>query len=175
MCLETFQGLRAVQGNAKGVNLGKVGEQFMKRIGTVLFVLLMGTVPAWAALGDDVSSVDSDVQVMRGQRHMIAKVGYNLHQITTPDGSVVNEFVSPAGVVFGVSWQGTSLPNLPQLLGTYLTNLQQGQRTKVVPRRAVTIEDNNFVFTSIGRLRSFRGRAYVPGLVPANLTPEVVQ
>jgi len=147
----------------------------MKSILAVLLMLMMGSLPAWAALGDDVSSVNSDVQALRGQHRMVVKVGYNLHQITTPDGSVVNEFVSPAGTVFGVSWQGHFMPNLQQLLGTYLTNLQQGQRTQVVRRRAVTIQGDNFVFSSVGHLRSFRGRAYVPGLVPANLTPEVVQ
>jgi hypothetical protein len=147
----------------------------MKRILTVLLMLLMGSLPAWAALGGDVASVMSDAQVLGGQRVMVAKAGYNLHQITLHDGSMVNEFVSPAGVVFGVSWNGHFMPNLQQLLGSYMTNFQQGQRTRVVPRRAVTIQDDNFVFSSMGHMRSFRGRAYVPGLVPTNLTPEVVQ
>jgi len=147
----------------------------MKTILNVLLVLMMAGVPAWAALGDDVSSVNSDVQALGGKHLMVAKVGYNMHQITAPDGSVVSEFVSPAGVVFGISWQGQGVPNLQQLLGSYMTNLQQVQRTQVVRRRAVTIQGDNFVFTSFGRMRNFRGRAYVPGLVPANLTPEVVQ
>ncbi len=147
----------------------------MKRILTVLLMLTMASVPAWAALGSDVSTVDSDAQVLRGQHTKVSRVGYNLHQITTADGSVVNEFVSPAGTVFGVSWTGHSVPNLHQLLGTYVTNFQQGQVTQRVPRRAITIQGDNFVFSSVGHLRSFHGRAYVPGLVPANLTPEVVQ
>jgi hypothetical protein len=147
----------------------------MKSILNVLLMLMMASVPAWAALGDDVSSVDSDVQALGGKHVMVAKVGYNMHQITAADGSVVNEFVSLAGTVFGISWQGQGVPNLQQLLGSYMTNLQQVQRTQVVRRRAVTIQGDNFVFTSFGRMRNFRGRAYVPGLVPANLTPEVVQ
>jgi hypothetical protein len=147
----------------------------MKRILTVLLMLMASGLPAWAALGDNVSSVDSDAQVLRGQHVMVARVGYSLHQITSPDGSVVNEFVSPAGAVFGISWTGHFAPNLHQLLGTYMTNFQQGQVTQRVPRRSITIQGDNFVFSSVGHLRSFRGRAYVPGLVPANLTPEVVQ
>lgn len=106
---------------------------------------------------------------------MVTKVGYNVHQITMNDGSVVKEFASPMGLVFGVSWQGRSIPNLQQLLGSYMTNLQQGQRTQWVRRRAITIQGDNFMFYSTGHLRFFRGRAFVPGLVPANLTPEVVQ
>ena len=147
----------------------------MRSILKVLLVLVLVSVPAWAALGDNVSSVESDAQALQGQHRMVAKAGYNLHQITMSDGSVVNEFASHTGLVFGVSWRAHSIPNLPQLLGTYMTNLQQGQRTHVLRRRAVTIEGDNFVFSSFGHMLSFRGRAFVPGLVPANLTAEVVQ
>jgi hypothetical protein len=87
----------------------------------------------------------------------------------------VNEFVSPAGLVFGISWQGHHVPNLSQLLGSYIVNFQQGQRTQVVPRRAVTVQGDNFVLSSMGHMLNFRGRAYVPGLIPANLAVEVVQ
>jgi hypothetical protein len=136
---------------------------------------MMGSVPAWGALGENASSVDSDAQAFHGQHVVVAKAGYNMHQITMQDGSVVKEFASPAGVVFAVSWQGHSIPDLHQLLGSYLTNLQQGQRTQWIPRRAVTVQGNDFVLSSFGRMRSFRGRAYVPSLVPANLTMEAVQ
>jgi len=147
----------------------------MRSMSMLVLMLVMGSIPAWAALGDNVASVDSDAQALHAKHVMMARVGYNLHQITTEDGSVVNEFVSLAGTVFGVSWQGHAMPNLPQLLGTYTAELQQGQRTNVVRRRAVMIQTDNLVFSSVGRLRSFRGRAFVPGLVPANLSSEVVQ
>lgn len=147
----------------------------MKKIFAVLFMLMMGSLPAWAALGDNVSSVKSDAQALGGQHRIVANAGYNVHQITLPDGGVVKEFVSPAGTVFGISWHTQFMPNLQQLLGSYLTDLQQGERTHVMRRRAVTIQGDNFVFSSFGHARLFTGRAYVPGLVPANLTPEVVQ
>lgn len=147
----------------------------MKSILGFLLMLMLASLPAWAALGDTVSSVDTDAQALGGKHVMVAKVGYNLHQITMKDGSVVNEFVSPAGTVFGVSWHSHFTPNLQQLFGSYMTNYQQGQVVRRIPRRAVTIQGDNFVYSSFGHMRSFFGRAYVPGLVPANLTPEVVQ
>jgi hypothetical protein len=147
----------------------------MNRILMVLLMLMMGSLPAWAALGGSVASVDSDAQVLGGEHKMVAKVGYDLHQITASDGSVVNEFVSPAGVVFGISWQGHSLPKFSQVLGTHLADFQVGQRTNVVPRRAVTIQTGDFVLISIGHDRYFRGRAYLRSQIPGNLTPEVVQ
>jgi hypothetical protein len=147
----------------------------MKKTVMVLLMFAAASLPAWAALGGDVSTVSSDVKVFGGQDVAVAREGYTLHQITRPDGSVIKEYVSPAGVVFGVSWQAHRTPNLQQLLGTYITNFQEGQRVQVIPRRAVTVQGDNFVYSSMGHMRSFRGRAYVPGLVPASLTPEVVQ
>jgi hypothetical protein len=147
----------------------------MKSILTVLLMLVMRSFPAWAALGDDVSSVDSDLRVLGGQRRMVVNAGYNLHQITTPDGSVVKEFVSPVGKVFGISWQGHSMPNIQQLLGSYMTKVRQAERTQVIRRRALLIQTDDLVFSSSGHLRSFRGRAYVPSLVPGNVKAEVVQ
>jgi hypothetical protein len=147
----------------------------MKSVLAVLFMMMMEGPPAWAALGENVASVDSDAQVLRGQHVMVARVGYNLHQITTADGTVVKEFVSPAGLVFGISWRGHHVPNLSQLLGSYMTDFRQGQRAHVVPRRAVTVKGDDFVLSSMGHMLNFRGRAYVPGLIPANLTAEVVQ
>ena len=147
----------------------------MKRIIWVLLALGVGSLPAWAALGESVSSVNADVQAFGGQHVMVAKAGYNLHQITTRDGSGLNEFVSPAGTVFGVSWKGHSLPDFGQMLGPHLTDLQTGVRTHVIPRRGVTVQNGDFVLISIGHGRYSQIRAYIPSLIPANLTPEVVQ
>lgn len=147
----------------------------MKSVFAVLLMMMMEGLPAWAGLGENVASVDSDAQVLGGQHVMVAKAGYNLHQITTADGTLVKEFASPEGLVFGVSWQGHHIPNLSQLLGSYITNFRQSQRAHVVPRRAVTVKGANFVLSSMGHMLNFRGLAYVPGLIPANLTAEVVQ
>ena len=147
----------------------------MRCLSISALLLTLSSTPAWAALGENVSSVELDAHALGGQHLTIAKAGFELHQINLQDGTVVNEFVSPAGTVFGVSWQGHFVPNLHQLLGTYISNLQEGRRTRIAPRRAVTIQGDNFVFSSMGHLRSFRGRAYVPGLLPSNLAAEVVQ
>jgi hypothetical protein len=147
----------------------------MKSILTVLLTMVIGSLPAWAALGDDVSSVNSDLRVLGGKRRVIFGAGYDLHQITMPDGSMVKEFVSPWGKVFGISWQGHSMPDLQQLLGSYMAVVQQAKRTQVVRRRSVLIRVDDVVFCSSGHLRSFRGYAYVPSLVPSDVPAGVVR
>jgi hypothetical protein len=147
----------------------------MKNILGVLLILTLGAVPAWAVLGQYESSVSLDQQYLRSEDSVQAFQGYKVHQLTSANGTVIREYVSPQGLVFGVTWRGHFMPNLQQLLGTYVTELQQGQRTQVVRRRAVTIQGDDFVFSSVGHLRSFRGRAYVPSLVPSNVAVEVMQ
>jgi hypothetical protein len=147
----------------------------MKITLTVLLILILGSIPAWATLGQNEASVSADQQYLRSEDRVQAFQAYKVHQLTTANGTIVREYVSPQGLVFGVTWQGHFMPNLQQLLGSYMTDLQQGQRTQVVRRRAVTIQTDDFVFSSVGHLGFFRGRVYVPSLVPSNVTVEVVQ
>jgi len=152
------------------------GWKSMRILGGVLLILIVGAAPGWAALGEPESSVSADLQVLRGQIREEVHPGYRLHQITDASGSVVREYVSPAGKVFGVSWQGPFVPNMQQLLGSYFPNLQQYAKAQTGRHGGpLIIQKDNFVFTSGGHMRWYHGRAYVPSLLPTNLSPEVVQ
>jgi hypothetical protein len=142
----------------------------------VLLILILAVAPGWAALGEPESSVSADGQFLRGQIREEVHEGYRLHQITQAGGGVVREYVSPAGKVFGVSWQGPGVPNMQQLLGSYFPYLQQYAQAQTGRHGGpLIIQKDNFVFTSGGHMRWYHGRAYVPSLLPTNLTPEVVQ
>ena len=65
--------------------------------------------PAWAVLGQGVASVASDQQRLKGQLRSAAAEGFSVHEITAADGSLVREYVSPAGEVFGVAWRGPAV------------------------------------------------------------------
>jgi len=148
----------------------------MRTFWGVLLILMLGVAPAWAALGESESSVSADRQFLRGQIRYEVHEGYRLHQITDATGGVVREYVSPAGKVFGVSWQGSFVPNMQQLLGSYFTYLQQYAQAQAGRHGGpLMIQNDKFVFTSGGHMRSYHGRAYVPSLLPTNLAPEVVQ
>jgi hypothetical protein len=147
----------------------------MKTAWAVLFALILGAAPGWAVLGEYENSIASDRQVMRGEVRTIAGEGYSLHQINAAGGAVVKEYVSPAGRVFGVSWQGPSMPNLQQLLGSYFTDFQQAARSQLRRRGPVVLKTDKVVVVSGGHMRSFHGSAYVPSLMPKNLSAEVVR
>jgi hypothetical protein len=147
----------------------------MKTILAVWLGLILGTTPAWAVLGEHEGSVTSDQRYLRGEIRAIARDGYSLQQITAKDGAVVNEYVSPAGLVFGISWQGPTMPNLQQLLGSYFAQFQQAPRSRARRRGPLVVRTDRLVLESGGHMRSFHGRAYVPGLLPYNISAEVVR
>jgi hypothetical protein len=141
----------------------------------ILSVLSLGVAPAKAVLGQSVESVRSDQQRLEGQLRAVVLDGYSVQQITRGDGAVVKEFVSPGGAVFGVSWQGPTMPNLAQLLGAYFPQFQQGARSSVHRRGPLVVRSGDLVVESGGHMRAFRGRAYLTNLVPKNLSPAVVR
>jgi Protein of unknown function (DUF2844) len=145
------------------------------KIVTVLLALLLGASPAWAVLGEPLSSVQSDHAYFRGTLEASPRLGYTAHQITAPDGTVVREYVSPEGTVFGVSWQGPAMPNLTQLLGSYAADFHQASQSPHGRRGPLVVRTDRVVIESGGHMRAFHGRAYVPNLVPNNLTEAVVQ
>jgi hypothetical protein len=147
----------------------------MKKAWRVLLAVLLGSTPAWAVLGEYQNSVGIDQKVMRGIVHSISRDGYSLHEIKGADGAVVREYVSPDGVVFGLSWQGPTMPNLTQLLGTYFPDFQQSAGRQRRHRGPLVVRTDRVVIESGGHMRAFYGRAYVPSLIPKSLRAEVVR
>ncbi|PSH03694.1 MAG: hypothetical protein CXZ00_10960 [Acidobacteria bacterium] len=135
----------------------------------------------YAALGGKVDSVEADQRHMKAQRVVRASGKYSVHEITTPYGTVVREFVSPAGTVFGVAWRGPFLPDFQQLLGNYFGEFAQGaqEAKSAQPRRshnaALAIEHSDFVMHSGGHTRAYAGHAYVPGLIPQGVEAQDIR
>jgi hypothetical protein len=48
-----------------------------------------------------------------------ASANFTIEQMTTPDGTVVSEYVGPDATVFAVTWRGAMPPDVQTLLGTY--------------------------------------------------------
>jgi len=148
----------------------------------VPLVSLMLSFPAWAALGDNAASVLNDQARMKGTMHSTDRRTYVMHEITMTSGAKVREFVSPAGAVFAVAWEGQGPPDFQQLLGAYFQQAQQAHQAQLeAQRKAATdagqkpvrggrgptvIETPGLVLYQTGHMRSFHGMAYIPQLMP---------
>lgn len=125
---------------------------------------------ALAALGGDAASVERDRASMKGVARVTPAVEYSVHEIETPAGTVIHEYVSAQGKVFAVSWRGPGLPDLPQLLGSYSERLHQAAMHPHYNHHRLNIETADVVMQSVGHLRTRSGRAWVPALLPQNFS-----
>ncbi|WP_176057805.1 DUF2844 domain-containing protein [Paraburkholderia sp. BCC1876] len=129
---------------------------------------------AHATLGQNVSTIDSDQMRLHAvARSATTQSAYSVHLITMPSGTQVREYVASNGVVFGVAWQGPTLPDLKSMLGTSFDTYVAATATRRGTPLAVSNSD--LVVYSGGHLRAFAGHAYLPQAVPAGVDVGVIQ
>jgi predicted heme/steroid binding protein len=143
----------------------------------VVACLLACSVPSFAALGGDVSSVQADVAHMQGSLKSTASAAYTLHEIQAPNGAAVREYMSQAGTVFAVTWTGPWPPDLKQFLGAHFSDYQIAMQAS--NRRAAhgpaTFQQSNLVVQLAGHTRAFSGRAYLVDQLPAGVALESIR
>lgn len=132
--------------------------------------------PAFAALGGDVATVQDDQAHINATRRVSQSNGYAVHELHSPSGSIVREFVSSSGKVFAIAWQAPSLPDLRQLLGPYFDEFQKAAAQSQRARRApLFVEHSGLVVQVGGHMRSFTGRAYLPDQLPSGTRMEDIR
>lgn len=157
---------------------------------TLRYVLLLTgllAASAFAALGGSVESTsatsaaptptNNQPSIARTQLRSTTSNGYTVHESITGDGITVREYASPQGIVFAVSWKGPGMPDLAQLLGAYFPQFKIAvtERRRRGVRGPVSLQQEDLVVESRGHLRDFKGRAYVPSLLPPQVSIEEIQ
>jgi len=150
------------------------GSEWVKwtSIALVAFGLCL---PAFAALGGDLSSVQADQAHMKASLKTTTAQAYTLHEIKTPMGTVVHEYASTNGTIFAIAWHGPAMPPMQQILGTYFQQYSAGvqaHHAAYVGRSPLNIKEAGLVVQSSGHPRGYFGRAYVPGMLPPGVTPD---
>lgn len=143
-----------------------------------ILAILAVPFPAAASLGGDVASVQADVAKMQASLQTSSSDSYTIHEIQAPTGVSVKEYMSSAGEIFAVTWQGSVHPDLRQLLGTYYDQYVQAVQTQRAHRRGrgpLLIQEPGLVIQVSGHMRSFLGKAYVPQMLPAGVRAEDVR
>jgi len=147
----------------------------MKRLVILLSALFTAELSGFAALGGDEGSVVSDQIKFQASRRVVPEHGYRVHEISRDDGTLIKEYVSFDGKVFGVSWKGPTLPDLSQLLGSSFAEFQNSLNSKVGRRQTAVVHNSDLVVESTGHTRAFQGRAYLRSLLPDGVSQEVVE
>ena len=141
----------------------------VRRISWLLLAAALAA-PCWAALGDLEASVSSDSAKLKASPRVENRPAFTVHELQTPTGTVIREFVAASGVVFAVSWRGPFKPDMNLLLGRYFGAYASAPRSPGSTRSRLMIEQPDLVVHAGGHIRAFAGIAYVPQLLPANVT-----
>jgi len=149
----------------------------MERFGLALLActVVLASAPAHATLGADASSVDADRAEARATVRHVSHAAFSVHELATASGVTVREYVSPAGVVFAVSWNGPAKPNLRQLLGSNFDVLKASQHRRSGGRGHEAITEGSLVYESSGRMRSFHGRAILTDTLPSGVSSNDIE
>jgi hypothetical protein len=125
---------------------------------------------ACATLGEPESTVQIDAEQSLGSiKAMNDRQTYRVHEIQMPGGTVLREFVSPAGSVFAVAWKGPTMPNMRQVLGSYYDRYVAGaklNRENHGDHKHLQIQQADFVVQVGGHMRAWAGRVYLPTALP---------
>ncbi|MCP3723366.1 DUF2844 domain-containing protein [Paraburkholderia sp. CNPSo 3272] len=139
----------------------------------------LGGMPTPAPAGAVSSSANAAVvHAASGVSGTASAASYTVTQTTFSTGTVVREYVSAAGTVFGIAWSGPIMPNLPVLLGTYFTQYDSArvsQRTANPGRGPLNVELPDLVVHSGGHTGAFSGQAYLPQSLPAGVSATDIQ
>jgi hypothetical protein len=140
-------------------------------------VILGMNLPAVASLGGNVGSIETDRTRMNASEVVTDGNGYNLHQLKMPGGTVVNEYATPTGNIFAVTWQGQFLPDMQQILGGYFQqySIALSSQAKRYGHQPLNIEGPGLVVQTGGHMRALWGRVYVPALLPQGVSRDQLQ
>ena len=142
-----------------------------------LSVILASSVPALAELGGSLTSVYRDAEHTNGTMEVRNGHQYTIYEIKTSTGTMIREFVSPNGTVFGIAWEGGFVPEMKQLLGAYFEQYSaaaQAATPKYLGRRPLNIRLPTLVFQTGGHMGWYYGRAYLPPSVPQEANMEEI-
>jgi Protein of unknown function (DUF2844) len=132
---------------------------------------------AQATLGESAASIGSDRKALSAvQRAKTVHDSFTVQEIES-GSTTVREYISPAGVVFGVAWNGLIHPDLTQLLGSYANEYHEalGRSPHNKGRSHLQVKTNRVVVQGWGHMRNFQGRAYVPSLIPPGVSVDEIR
>ncbi|HVN71450.1 MAG TPA: DUF2844 domain-containing protein [Desulfomonilia bacterium] len=148
-------------------------------LSAVLLGVLAYPLSALAVLGGDVTSVHADRARMKAALRSTHSEAYTVHEILSPNGTMVKEYSAPNGKVFAVVWQGPFMPNLHELFGHYFEQYSKAAQTRKSNQQHIRgpllIRQPGLVVQTGGHMRAYFGKAYIPEMVPQGVNIEDIK
>ncbi|MGF6769947.1 hypothetical protein P3T18_002426 [Paraburkholderia sp. GAS199] len=153
---------------------------------------LCAVAPAYAALGSAptypvtasstsaAASTQSTAAVARfAASSNAATASYTVSQTTLASGVVVSEYIAANNTVFALSWEGSTMPPLKTLLGTYFPSYVQGLTDARAAQGGgfgpAVVRQSALVVETGGHMGAFVGRAYLPQALPQGVSADDIK
>jgi hypothetical protein len=160
--------------------MSSISKRIFEILGPFAFLTAFtsATLPqlAYATLGENQGSLSADMKALSSRpltlmQEARASAGKRFRVLVFGDaGCTVKEFVTPAGVVFGLAWKGIRHPDFPQILGKYSAEFRDAYAQTQRPGHSpVAVHSRRAVVELGGQMRSVIGRAYVSARAPSNV------
>ena len=139
--------------------------------GRVLMAVAMCVLSAGARaeLGGAPIPMQTDARMLQGAAVVEHGAGFDRHEVTQADGSMVREYVSPRGTVFAVAWSGRTTPDLKALLGTHYATYAAEAAKQRPSHHVLTVTTPDLVVTVVRYQHTGSGSASLPAEVPAGV------
>jgi len=147
-----------------------------KLVGLTVFLSLSVSSLAIGSLGESTATVEQDRLMLNGTVHVESHAGFSVH-VVEAQGSSVREYVSSAGVVFGLVWKHQTGPlNLEQLFGSYYEDYSRAAVAQPRPsQKFLRIETERLIVERGGRMGATWGRVWIPSLLPSGFLKDHLQ
>jgi Protein of unknown function (DUF2844) len=139
--------------------------------------VILGVSALWvgearASLAGDAASVLDDASGLHGVVQASILQQFEIQEIVTDNGMRVREFLNRDGIVFAVTWAGPVMPDLQRLLGAQFAVYTAAlvARDHLGVHRSVRVASSGLVVESDGHLRAYVGRAYLPAMIPNDVS-----
>ncbi len=153
----------------------------MRALALAAALLPLAAAPAHAVLGETMTLPSAGRAQAAAAPRTALPVGVQMIERASGDGGAIREYVSPQGIVFAVAWNTRFKPRLDTLLGRYHEGYAAAASQALTrPGRAgiqrqATLQSTDLVVQSTGFLNTFKGRAWVPSLLPAGFDPATLR
>lgn len=138
------------------------------RIAFLAVVVILMPHHAQAALGEHADPDSSFRKSFKATRILTERhLNYTVQELQS-ETMTLRKYVSDGGIVFGMTWEGLTHPDLTPLLGRYAPEHKQAlhKAGRQPGRRYLKLETENIVVEKWGHIRKQRGKAYAPHLIP---------
>ncbi len=139
--------------------------------------LLLASASVFASLGGPESSIHRDTQKLNATKKVVHSMkNYSIHELDS-HGTLIREYISSSGIVFGIAWRGLVHPELGSLLGSYAAeySILFEKNLKQNGARTSSIRTDNIVVEKWGHMRNLAGHAFIPSLLPEGLSPNEIR